>query len=218
MHSGLIWFSSLWSLHQPVGMWVLHTMSVCIHTQTNISQSYCVTIQSHWGILLFPSLWSSDQPFRIIGIHAKCVYIYAKHTLILVGVLCDYRIALWTTFFLFSTINYLLSSGIRVLQIGGNHIVTVVAAGYWLSKVQMRYAQLLYHLICKWSIWCALIMYVLCFISGNNKCIVMEQRCNQAPHCKDRSDELDCNIGVVEGNYKSLISISTYQWTMSMST
>ena len=39
------------------------------------------------------------------------------------------------------------------------------------------------------------------FTCNNGQCVSMEQRCNQLPDCRDKSDENDCNILVLEKGY-----------------
>ena len=44
------------------------------------------------------------------------------------------------------------------------------------------------------------------FSCNDGQCIEMEQRCDQAPNCKDKSDEVDCRLLVMESNYNKKIA------------
>ena len=44
------------------------------------------------------------------------------------------------------------------------------------------------------------------FSCNDGQCIHMEQRCDQAPNCKDKSDEVNCRLLVMEDNYNKKIA------------
>ena len=39
------------------------------------------------------------------------------------------------------------------------------------------------------------------FTCDDGQCVTMEQRCNQIPNCRDKSDEVDCKLIILEKNY-----------------
>ena len=43
------------------------------------------------------------------------------------------------------------------------------------------------------------------FTCNNGQCVTMEQRCNQIPNCRDKSDEVNCKLLVLENNYNKKI-------------
>ena len=43
------------------------------------------------------------------------------------------------------------------------------------------------------------------FTCDDGQCIKMEERCNQMPNCKDKSDEMDCRILVLERGYNQRV-------------
>ena len=43
------------------------------------------------------------------------------------------------------------------------------------------------------------------FTCNDGQCVTMAQRCNQIPNCRDKSDEVDCRLLVLENNYNSKV-------------
>ena len=43
------------------------------------------------------------------------------------------------------------------------------------------------------------------FTCDNGQCVSMEQRCNQLPDCRDKSDEMNCDILVLENGYNKKV-------------
>ena len=39
------------------------------------------------------------------------------------------------------------------------------------------------------------------FTCDDGQCVTMQQRCNQIPNCRDKSDEVDCKLLILENNY-----------------
>ena len=49
------------------------------------------------------------------------------------------------------------------------------------------------------------------FTCHNGDCITMSKRCDQIPHCKDKSDEEDCNLVVMENYNKNIVPFTVDQ-------
>ena len=43
------------------------------------------------------------------------------------------------------------------------------------------------------------------FTCNDGQCVTMEQRCNQVANCRDKSDEIDCKLLVLENNYNKKV-------------
>ena len=43
------------------------------------------------------------------------------------------------------------------------------------------------------------------FTCNDGQCVTMEQRCNQIPNCRDKSDEIDCKLLILENNYNKKV-------------
>ena len=43
------------------------------------------------------------------------------------------------------------------------------------------------------------------FTCNSGQCVTMEQRCNQIANCRDKSDEVDCKLLLLENNYNKKI-------------
>ena len=43
------------------------------------------------------------------------------------------------------------------------------------------------------------------FTCNDGQCVTMEQRCNQIPNCRDKSDEVDCKLLILENNYNKKV-------------
>ena len=43
------------------------------------------------------------------------------------------------------------------------------------------------------------------FTCDDGQCVTMQQRCNQIPNCRDKSDEVDCKLLILENNYNKKV-------------